>query len=214
MMMPAPYAPAAPAGVTCPWCKRYWPSISAETVCGNCGGALPAPPGPSRGLAPPPSPRQLPERYVRDLYFSKNVLAIIGTFFAAFGGLFGGLGVFLIFVLLPLGLAFTAFGALFGGLGLVLRRQGRKAPERQIAALTQGVCAEGQIVTIGQDFSETINGRNPFRIDYVFSVQGQPVSGSTRGWDVIHAMRRPGEPLWVVYLPTDPTVNSIWPPVS
>lgn len=212
-MQPAMFPVGVQAGVTCPWCKHYWPTVPQGAECANCGGALPAPPGPTRGNPPPQAPRHLPEKYVRDLFLWNNTVAMVGTIFAAFGGLFGGLGVFLCVVLLPLGLAFMAFGMLFGGIGLFMRKKSREGAEKQVAALTTGLCAEGQIVSVNQNLYETINGRHPFQIDYVFQVNGQWLSGSAKAWDILHGMRQPREPLWVVYLPSDPTVSSIWPPV-
>ncbi len=208
------FGQAPPAGVSCPWCKQFSPAAPPGADCGNCGGPLPPPPSVGRALAPPPTPRHLPERYTRARLLSKNVGALVGTVFAAFGGLFGALGVGLCFVLLPLGLGFMGFGVLFGGIGLALRSASRKDALRQIAALTYGVTAEGQVVSVGRDTSESINGRNPFLIEYVFSVNGQALGGATKGWDIVNATRQPGQPLWVVYLPNDPSVNSIWPPIS
>lgn len=208
------FAANAPSGVTCPWCKHYWQPGAVGVECGNCGGPLPPPPGPTRGHGPPPAPRHLPEKYSRDVLLWKNVGAMVGTFFAAFGGLFGVLGLGLLFVLLPLGLGFAAFGVLFGGIGLALRNAARRSALRQIAALTHGHPSEGQIIAVSSDTSESINGRHPFRIEYVFQVNGQPVGGSTRAWDIVNALRRPGEPLWVVFLPNDPSANSIWPPIT
>ena len=213
-MPPGMFNPFAPAGVTCPWCKQYWQPGTFGAECGNCGGALPPPPGPTRGFAPPAAPRRLPEKFTRDLLLWKNVGAIVGTCFAAFGGLFGVLGVGLAFVLLPLGLGFLAFGGLFGGIGLALRNGARRSATRQIEALTLGYPAEGQIVAVGSDTSEFINGRHPYRIEYVFLVNGQAMGGATKSWDPVNALRRPGEPLWVVFLPNDPSANSIWPPIS
>lgn len=213
-MQPGMFSPSAPSGVTCPWCRQYWQPGAFGPECGNCGGPLPPPPGPTRGYAPPPAPRHLPEKYTRDLLLWKNVGALVGTIFAAFGALFGTLGVGLAVVLLPLGLAFLGFGALFGGIGFALRGASRKSAQRQIAALTHGHPAEGQIVAVTVDTGEQINGRSPLRIEYVFMVQGQPVGGSTKAWDVVNRLRQPGEPLWVVFLPHDPTANSIWPPIS
>lgn len=86
------FAANAPSGVTCPWCRRYWQAAAVGVECGNDSGPLPPPPGPSRGHGPPPAPRHLPEQYTRDVMLGKNVGALVGTFFAAFGGLFGGPG--------------------------------------------------------------------------------------------------------------------------
>ena len=110
--------------------------------------------------------------------------------------------------------SFFAFGALFGTIGWLLRSASRKSALRQIDALTRGHVAEGQLIGVRPDLSETINGRNPYRIDYVFYVNGQPLGGSTKGWDIVNMRRQPGEPLWVVFLPEDPTTNSIWPPIA
>lgn len=213
-MQQNPFVQSAPAGVTCPWCKQFSPAAPPGADCGNCGGPLPPPPSVGRALAPPPAPRHLPERYTRDRLLAKNAGAIVGTAFAAFGALFGVIGLGLCLVLLPLGLGFMAFGGLFGGIGLAVRNASRKDPMRQIEALTRGVAAEGQVVSVGRDGSESINGRNPFVIEYLFTVNGQPIGGATKGWDIVNATRQPGQALWVVYLPNDPSVNSIWPPIS
>lgn len=213
-MQPGMFVASAPAGVTCPWCKQYWQPGTFGLECGRCGGPLPPPPGPTRGHGPPPAPRHLPEKYTRDLLLWKNFGAVFGLAFASFGALFGSLGVVLTFVLPPLGLGFVAFGALFGGIGLAVRRAARRSALQQIAALTHGYPAEGQIIAVTQDLGEQFNGRHPYRIEYVFMVQGQPVGGSTKAWDIVNALRRPGEPLWVVFQPNDPSVNSIWPPIS
>jgi hypothetical protein len=214
MMQNGMFTAPAPAGVTCPWCKHYWPAGMVAAECANCGGALPAPPGPTRAAEPPAIPRRLPQRYTNDLLGWKNVGAIVGTVFAAFGALFAAIGVGLCFVLLPLGLGFFGFGALFGTIGWLLRSASRKSALRQIDALTRGHVAEGQLVGVRQDFSESINGRHPYRIEYVFYVNGQPLGGSTSGWDIVNALRQPGEPLWVVFLPENPSINSIWPPIA
>ena len=214
MMQHGMFAAPGAAGVTCPWCKHHWPAGMVAVECGNCGGALPAPPGPTRAAAPPPAPRRLPERYTRELLLWRNVGAMVGTIFASLGAVFATIGLGLCFVLLPLGLSFFAFGALFGGIGWALRSGSRKSALRQIDALTRGLVAEGQLVGVRQDFSENINGLNPYRVEYVFYVNGQALGGSTKGWDIVNAMRQPGEPLWVVFLPEDPGVSSIWPPIA
>ena len=214
MMQASPFGAVAPSGVTCPWCKLAYPVHPMTPTCSNCGGALPSPAGSARGAPPPSAPRKLPDAYVRNTLTNKNVLVILGIVFASIGGLFLALGVGLTFVLPPLGLGFAGGGLLFGGIGLTLRSFGRKSALRQLDALTRGQVAEGQLVSVGQDFSTTLNGRHPFVLEYVFMVNGLPTSGSTSGWDLSNALRRPGEALWVVYLPEDTTVCSLWPPVA
>ena len=167
-----------------------------------------------QALPPPAAPRRLPGDYASNLLLRKNPMAIVGSAFAAFGGLFGFLGIGLCFVQPFLGALFLLFGFVFGGAGLAMRSGSRRTPSKQIAALTHGVAAAGHIVGVHRDGSQSLNGQCPWRLEYVFQTASGPASGATTGWDAQHGLRRSGEEVWVVYLPQDPSASSLWPPVS
>jgi hypothetical protein len=201
-------------GVTCPWCKQYLASMPPSGDCHKCGGPLPAPPGETGGPQPPPSPRHIPDQYKKDLLFSKNVGAFVGLAFAIVGVVVAVIGIGLVCVVPIVGLGLLLFGAVFGGIGLTLRSSARGAAMRKLEALMHGEVAEGKIVSVGPDMTESVNGRHPTRIDYVFTADGRLTSGATNGWDAVNMVRQPGEPLWVVFMANDPTANSIWPPIA
>lgn len=193
-------------GVACPWCKHFWHEVAADLRCGRCGGALPAPPGPTRGPAPPSGPRTLPDAYVRSLLVWNSNMGLLGAAWGAFGVLFLVLGTGLLLVFPPVGCVFAPFGLIFLLVGIVVYRSSRRGPLRQIAALTRGVAAEADIVSVRK-------GSEGWEVEYEYRVDGRALRGKTIGQDIAHSIRQRGEPLWVVYLPEDPSACSVWPPM-
>lgn len=185
------------SAITCPWCRHYWPSRS-DVRCGECGGALPAPPGEDPGASPAPPPRQLPEKYKKNILLWKNTMALVGLTFM-------GIGV-------PLIAAFGA-GLIFVIIGYFVYRKGRTSGEQRLRALSEGVAGSGQIVRVSENTSLTVNGRHPIRIEYSFDAPSGKISGEISVWDATCLQRRPGEPVWVVYVSSDPSINSLWPPL-
>lgn len=129
--------------------------------------------------------------------FSKNIVVLVGLGFMVVG--------------VPLIAAYGS-GVPFAILGFLLWRTGRKAAAEQIAVLEAGVPVEATLLSVSIDSSESINGEHPFRLHYAFEIQGQRQVGSSRSWDLSNELRQPGEPLWVVYDPSDPKRSSLWPP--
>lgn len=210
----------------CGWCSTATTEL-ARTNCASCGGPLPPLPlavlrlHPELGVSdeallavkPGPAPRKLPRGYRARVTFWKNPLAVIGAAFGAFGVLFGGLGCPLTIVLIPLGLGFLGFGVLFGGLGALMAFFGVRAGAVRIRALVDGVPARGRIVEVHTDTSQSINGRHPRSIRYVFDAGDGVHEGVATAWEWLDGDRDPDEPCWVVYLPDDPDTNALWPPV-
>lgn len=187
---------ANPPPAKCPWCATWFP-VRPGGKCSECGGPLTTTPGAERGDAPPPAPRVLPAAFKRQVMFSKNIVVLVGLGFMVVG--------------VPLIAAYGS-GVPFAILGFLLWRTGRKAAAEQIAVLEAGVPVEATLLSVSIDSSESINGEHPFRLHYAFEIQGQRQVGSSRSWDLSNELRQPGEPLWVVYDPSDPKRSSLWPP--
>ena len=206
---------ALQTAVSCPWCARYFSQRPEHGHCDNCGGALAAPTGAERGLAPPDAPRVLPAAYRRSVMFSRNVFSILGVVFLAVGTPFLLVAVVLLLaggdhvLALILGL----MGLIFPGIGAPMLMVGLRRGRRQIAALELGTPAEGELVSVAQNRSETINGRHPWVIEYQFTANGAAVRGTVQCWSLVDGERRPGDPVWVVYLVADPQMSTLWPPV-
>ncbi len=177
---------------TCAWCDTV-NTDAAATNCVNCGGPLPALPGMDPGPEPPPPPRTLPVKYRRRVMYWKNVRVLVGMMFTIVG----------------------CWTILFPIIGIPVWIKGRKMALAKLAALERGRGARAQVVDVWRDTSVTINGRNPWAIEYSFeTAEGTVVKGKAQAWDASNADRRPGQPLWVVYLPEDPEQNAIWPPIK
>ncbi len=182
--------------VECPWCKTV-NRVITETHCKTCGGPLPAVShdnsGINRGTPPPSPPRKLPDVYVKKLKY-RNTLFIIGIIF-----------------IVPF-----IWSIIFPIIGFFLVRSGLRTAKRKIEALEKGIKAEGVLIDVYKDTSETVNGKNPWRLDYEFKTKNGDIitAKKTGAWNSNNRYRKPNDKLWIVYLPEDPKINAIWPPVD
>ncbi len=182
--------------VECPWCKTV-NKVTTETHCKSCGGPLPAishdNSGIHRGDPPPPPPRQLPKVYINKLKY-RNTLFIIGIIF-----------------IVPF-----IWSIIFPIIGFFLVRSGLRTAKRKIEALEKGIKAEGLLTDIYKDTSETVNGRHPWRLEYEFKTKPETLiqSKKTGAWNNNNRHRKINDKLWVVYLPENPEINAVWPPVD
>lgn len=184
----------------CPWCD-VGVTDPARQVCRNCGGPLPpptvrpvgpAPPPPvDPGLAPAPPPRPIPKQYRNRVLYWGNVHTLIGMIFTL---------VFFWTIVFPI-------------IGIFLWKHGKKRAERELRALEYGVPVLGQLTGVAQDMSQTINNRHPWIVHYAFMTPRGARQGTDQGWEPSNVFRRPGDPVWVVYLDDDPDCSAIWPPV-
>lgn len=180
----------------CPWCATV-NKVTNETNCVNCGGPLPAVPhnndGLDKGQAPGSTPREIPKVYIKKLKY-RNTMFMIGFFFTAF---------FFWTILFPI-------------IGIFLMRAGLRNANRKLMALQFGVKSEGVLVDIYKDHSETVNGRNPWLLEYEFTTDnGKFISAKKTGaWGKNNRYRKPNDHLWVVYMPDSPEISAIWPPVD
>jgi len=95
-------------------------------------------------------------------------------------------------------------------------RYGLKNANNKLAALENGIKAEGILTDIYKDISQTVNGRHPWKLEYEFTTQsGKIISAKKTGaWNTNNRYRKPNDKLWVVYLHNNPEISAIWPPVD
>ncbi len=95
-------------------------------------------------------------------------------------------------------------------------RYGLKTANKKLFALENGIKAEGVLVDIYKDTSQSINGRNPWLLEYEFRTEsGKLITAKKTGaWNKNNRYRRPNDYLWIVYIPDNPEINAIWPPVD
>ncbi len=202
--------------VTCGWCKLHYPKRPASGLCNNCGGPLPHPPGPDRGPTPPPAPRVIPARYRRSILWTRNVVALLGLIFFCLGVPFLGAGVVILSTVRSWQafLAFPIVGGVFSALGLPMLLVGRRVGKRKLMALEHGTAAPGEITNVQLNTRVMINGRNPWLLTYSFSAGQEPCDGTAQSFSPHEGGRKAGDPVWVVFAPDDPSISTLWPPVS
>lgn len=185
--------------VTCPWCMTYYPTRPSSINCMNCGGTLPFKISTKLGEKPGLAPRALPKKFKNQVMLWKNTKALVGAIFIAIG--------------IPT-IPIFGFGLIFTLVGYFLYKSGRAEGTEKIMALENGIAAEGEIIEVSYDTSETINGRHPFLIKYSFTTKdGQAQIDSVKSWDDNNALLKNGDKIWVVYIPENPKMSSPWPPM-
>lgn len=200
--------------IECAWCGVRYERFQAR--CDGCGGPLPPPPGEGAGEPPPPPPRALPAPFERRVRYTHNVEYLIGVIFCGVGGAVGG-GLSVAGMGSPVPqLAFVGVIVLlvFGGIGAALATHGRKRALATLLAFREGVAALGSISEVYVDTSVKINGRSPWAIVYTFKVGGVEHQGRARTFDARAREREPGQQVHVLYVPTDPSKNTLYPPVK
>lgn len=121
----------------------------------------------------------------------KNVFVLIGIFFST---------VFCWTIIFPL-------------IGVPLWIHGHRKASRKLRALEFGSPTSGRILGVMMDYSTTINNKHPWKIDYEYDTHNGVRQGVAESWDSVNGRRKPGEHLWIVHMPEDPTVHAIWPPI-
>lgn len=160
---------------------------------------------------PPPAPREIPPG--TSGVAGGFILLFIGGFFTAMASLFIviGLGVLLSgnsdgwFMIGIPSIHLTV------GLGLLLYALRGRHERRRI--VHEGLVALGRIKATGHNRRVRINGRNPYKMDYEFEVNGQVYSGSHSTMDEAIKAHRLHDRIWVIYDPADPSKNVEWPPL-
>ncbi|HTF06049.1 MAG TPA: hypothetical protein VK826_18595 [Bacteroidia bacterium] len=179
--------------VTCPWCKSQFHQPDFSN-CTNCGGALPvSESGGGPGSPPPPAPRVLPKSYVRSVKYFGNTYTLIGIIFTI---------PFFWTVIFPI-------------IGIILWRKGIREANAELVPLEHGAHTEGKITNIAKDYTKKINGVSPKILTFVFESGGAKHVGTVPNlMDPVVHLKQPGDKIWVVYLPDNPSVSSVWPPMK
>lgn len=179
--------------VKCPWCRSQFANAVISN-CTNCGGPVEYQKDISTlGSKPSLAPRDLPKKFVRRVKYFGNVYTIIGMVFT-----------------IPF-----IWSIIFPIIGIFLWRKGIKDANDELVPLKYGDVTEGEISSIEMDGSKTINGRHPFVVNFSFKVNGQIYSGNVGNiFDPVNQFKKQGDPVWVVYMPGDPSLSSVWPPLT
>lgn len=160
-------------------------------------------------------PRTLPKGYRTRVMFRGTPLFLVGFIFTLVGAPFAVF--FPIIGLAVGGFVFPIIGCLLGGgfvvLGIALAYFGYRAAESKIRPFQYGVAAQGTVVDVHPDYSIQVNGRSPYAIIYHFEAMGQAYEGKVLSWKYAHHQQAPGNVVWVLYMPNDPTENVIYPPI-
>lgn len=166
---------------------------------------MPPPPGMELGPSPPPVPRDLPKGFAFRLLVSQNIATIVGgLMFAVATPITWGT------------LQTKTWAASIPGLmalgGFFMLRYGLTTAGSVLRAFRKGRAAEGTIASVKLDTTQSINNQHPWKVVYHFMVEGHQHEGVLVSWDSTLISRAAGQPLWVLYVESDPTQNTVYPP--
>jgi len=66
---------------------------------------------------------------------------------------------------------------------------------------------------VTQNYNVMVNNRHPWTITYSFQVDDEEYDGKTTTLRPVGCSHQPGQPVYVLYLESDPAQNTIYPPV-
>jgi hypothetical protein len=182
--------------------------------CAGCGGPLGAAVGADPGPEPPPVPRPISNNWVwREVFAFPIVWGVLfGGIPSAMGCLFVviGLGTLLI----PFVFVGPALWCTFGAAGAGAMAWGIWGGWKKLALIRSGRAAVARVVAVTLDPSTTVDGQHPWRVQYLFDLEGRLVGGSAAWWDPVASQFGEGDRLHVVFDPADPSRNVPWPPPS
>lgn len=178
--------------IKCPWCRSEFKNPSFAN-CPNCGGTMEYKENPSDlGPRPPDAPRQIPKIFIKKIKYTGNVLTILGMIFT-------------------LALFWTI---IFPIIGIFLWKRGIKNANNELTPLQYGSLALGEITSVRCDYSTRINNRSPFIVEFTFEANSQKYRGEVDNiFEEINTQKKPGDQVWVVYMPENPKLSSVWPPL-
>jgi len=203
--------------ITCPWCGTNY--LAFQSNCTNCGGPLPAVEETSGSSVtnenlptPPSAPRPISDRYVWRLLSTDGwsiaafVFSLLGIVFSLVGaGL--TLGVVTAFVVIP----FLLLGVAFLLISIWLFVWRYQETRKIVNVIRVGEATRGQIVEVRENYSVRINGRHPWVIRYQFQANEQIQEGKVITLNQPEPQLQEGKAVCVLYLPTTPKWNSIYP---
>jgi len=189
---------------TCGWCGTSY--AQWQSKCSSCGGPLPPQPGMGIGPEPPPAPRKLPKGFAFRVKWSRNIAVLGGLFCMAISSL-------MLFAMIKAKTWFAVVPGLFDFAGVCLFIAGRKRAVGILRAFRRGATSEGKISEVSLDTTQSVNGRHPWKLVYQFPVGEELHEGSFVSFDSVVGSRSSGQPVWVLYVPSDPTQSTLYPPV-
>ena len=203
--------------ITCPWCGTTY--VNFQSTCSRCGGPMDAAhskyqnaEADGRVLMPPPPPREIAENYHWKLLLADGWTIAAGIFILI-GGIFFIVGVPLTigivtaFVGLPF--ALMGLGFLAGGGYVFYWRYNEALKTARI--LKFGLAMLGQVTGVSENYSVQVNGRNPWRIDYQFTLNGQEYQKSLTTLNPPGPRVQPRREICVLHLPDAPEYNTLYP---
>jgi hypothetical protein len=202
--------------VTCPWCGTNYETFQSN--CRNCGGPLPVPkeiiPADQgeETIMPPPPPRPIGQNYTWRL-LSSDGWAFTALVFLILGVVFTPLGIILTIAIVTIfvGLPFAALGLLFLAAGAAVGYWRYREMQAVVDVLRVGDAAVGQILSVDQNYSVRVNGRNPWSIHYQFLHNGQSYEGQVSTLNSPGANLQAGKEACILYLPQAPARNTLYP---
>lgn len=201
--------------ITCPWCGTTY--LRFQSNCNNCGGPLARLAESEMQQAqeiplPPPAPRPVSDRFVWRLLISdgwaigSGIFLLLGLIFCVVGFALT-LGIVTAFV----GIPFLMLGLLFAGLGGAGFASRYNQARQTVLVLQQGEPIRGQLVSVERNDNVAVNDRNPWVLRYRFAVGGQEFHGTVTTLNDPDPVLRAGAPVCVLYTPTDPHQNTLYP---
>lgn len=178
--------------IKCPWCRTEFSNVTLSN-CTNCGGTIEYQKN-THELGPKPliAPRELPAKFVRRIKYTGNVYTMIGVIFTV---------PFFWSVIFPI-------------IGIFMWRKGLRDANDELIPLQHGSIAQGEITSVEYDHSKTINGKHPLIVNFSFAVGGRTYQGNVGNiFTSINQLKQAGEPVWIVYMPENPDLSSVWPPM-
>lgn len=117
-----------------------------------------------------------------------------------------------------IGIFFTIpffWSVIFPVIGIILWRKGIREAQDELLPLEQGTPVIGEISAVNIDYSKRINNRNPRTIQFTFNANGRMYAGDVPNvMDPVELWKKPGDKIWVVYMPDNPDISSVWPPLK
>ena len=159
---------------------------------------------------PPPAPRVVPPG--TSGVAGGIVFLLIGGFFTAIAGLMMTIGLVLVLYGNSDGWFMLGVPSIHLTVGLALLFYALRGRQERRRIVREGHVALGRIEDTGRNKRVKINGRNPYKMDYEFEVDGQTFSGSHSTMDEAIKAHRVHDRIWVLYDPADPSKNVEWPP--
>ncbi|PKO12615.1 MAG: hypothetical protein CVU39_23305 [Chloroflexi bacterium HGW-Chloroflexi-10] len=201
--------------VVCPWCGTYYEVF--QSSCKRCGGPL----QPQEAafaqredlpLMPSPAPRPISKNYAWKLMFS-DALAIVGLIFAVLGAIFSvvGFGLTIGVITAFVGIPFLFLGMGFFVIGCILAYTLYQEKQKIVNVLINGEAVLGKIVEVEENLMVTVNNRHPWNISYQFRYNGTDYEGSVTTLQVPGAGQQSGKAAYILYTPTDPKQNALYP---